>query len=199
MRRVPTQARSRATVNAIVEAARHLLISEGYVAMNTQCVATRAGVGIGSLYEYFADKSDLAQAAFMLELGHIERRLRADTTKGDPDARLDAITADAAAGHATIVALAEGMPTDLHAEVTALAAKSLEGAIHERYAVILAQRRPPMTDDDVTASAICARLVIGLVGRLDATATEDVMVMAQRANRIVRLYLDLPVVHGASV
>lgn len=197
MRRVPTQARSRATVDAIVDAARHLLVSGGYTAMNTQSVASQAGVGIGSLYEYFADKSDLAQAAFTLELGHVEQRLRAETTTGDPDARLDAIVADTAAGYAKIVALAKGMPTDIHTEVTALAAASLEAAIRERYAVILAQRRVPMADDDATASAICARIVIGLVGRLDAAVTEDVTAMIQRATRIVRLYLDLPVAHGA--
>lgn len=198
MRRVPTQARSRATVDAIVEAARHLLVNVGYDAMSTQCVATQAGVGIGSLYEYFADKSDLAQAAFMMELAYVNERLRDAVATGNPDARLDAVIADTAAGYARIAALAEGMPSELHSEVIGLAAASMETAIRERYAVILAQRRAPMVDDEATASAICARITIGLVGRLDAAVKEDVTAMTQRANRIVRLYLDLPVAQGAS-
>jgi AcrR family transcriptional regulator len=50
------QQRSKATVDAIVQAAAQILSESGWSALNTNAVATRAGVSIGSLYEYFPDK-----------------------------------------------------------------------------------------------------------------------------------------------
>jgi AcrR family transcriptional regulator len=52
----PRQARSRATFDAIVEAAARLLAERGYTALTTNHIAEQAGVGIASLYEYFPDK-----------------------------------------------------------------------------------------------------------------------------------------------
>jgi AcrR family transcriptional regulator len=50
-RRIPKQGRSRATVDAIIEAAAHLLISRGDAEATTNDIAERAGVSIGSLCE----------------------------------------------------------------------------------------------------------------------------------------------------
>ena len=56
MRKTPSQSRSMATVNAILAAAAQVLIEVGYGNANTNKIAERAGVGIGSLYEYFPGK-----------------------------------------------------------------------------------------------------------------------------------------------
>lgn len=56
------QARSRATVDAILEAAARILVSRGWEGLNTNAVAEVAGVSIGSLYEYFRDKEALLHA-----------------------------------------------------------------------------------------------------------------------------------------
>ncbi|MAQ16019.1 MAG: hypothetical protein CMN30_14675 [Sandaracinus sp.] len=55
-KKVPKQARSRATFDAIVEACARLLVERGYRALTTNHIAETAGVSIGSLYEYFGDK-----------------------------------------------------------------------------------------------------------------------------------------------
>ncbi len=55
-RRSPVQARSRATVEAILEAAACILRERGWEALTTNAVAERAGVNIGSLYQYFPNK-----------------------------------------------------------------------------------------------------------------------------------------------
>lgn len=55
-RKRPQQARSRATVDAILDAAARVLVEEGYDRANTNRIAEVAGVGIGSLYEYFPGK-----------------------------------------------------------------------------------------------------------------------------------------------
>jgi AcrR family transcriptional regulator len=62
-RRSPKQARSRATWEAIVEAASQILERHGPEALNTQAVAERAGVSIGTLYQYFPDKQAILAAA----------------------------------------------------------------------------------------------------------------------------------------
>lgn len=55
-RKRPRQARSRATFDAILEAAAQVLARDGYAATTTNAIAERAGVSIGSVYEYFPGK-----------------------------------------------------------------------------------------------------------------------------------------------
>lgn len=58
-KKVPKQARSRATFDAIVEAGARLLVARGYAGLTTNHIAETAGVSIGSLYEYFGDKESV--------------------------------------------------------------------------------------------------------------------------------------------
>jgi AcrR family transcriptional regulator len=62
MRKQPRQARSRATVDAIVQAGTRVLGGKGWAGFNTNEVAEVAGVSIGSLYQYFPDKLSLVDA-----------------------------------------------------------------------------------------------------------------------------------------
>lgn len=55
-RKRPVQQRSRATYDAILEGAAQVLKKHGYAKATTNAIAKRAGVSIGSLYEYFPDK-----------------------------------------------------------------------------------------------------------------------------------------------
>ena len=61
-RRMPRQARAAQTVASIVEAAAQILEKGGLPAFTTNAVAERAGVSIGTLYQYFADKNALVMA-----------------------------------------------------------------------------------------------------------------------------------------
>lgn len=58
-RKRPKQERSQATVQAILSATAHILIEDGYDKLTTNRVADRAGVSIGSLYQYFPNKKAL--------------------------------------------------------------------------------------------------------------------------------------------
>jgi AcrR family transcriptional regulator len=55
-RKPPRQDRSRETVRAILEAAARIFEEEGVGRATTDRIAARAGVSIGSLYQYFPDK-----------------------------------------------------------------------------------------------------------------------------------------------
>lgn len=61
-RKEPRQARSRATVEAILEATCRVLVTEGYEAATTNRIAAVAGVSVGSLYQYFPGKEALVAA-----------------------------------------------------------------------------------------------------------------------------------------
>ena len=55
----PVQARSRAMVERILEAATRVLATGGYAQLSTNRVADEAEVSIGSLYRYFRDKDEI--------------------------------------------------------------------------------------------------------------------------------------------
>ncbi len=61
-RKRPGQARSRFTVDALLTATMQLLVRGGVGAVNTNDVAERAGVSVGSLYQYFPNKESLLSA-----------------------------------------------------------------------------------------------------------------------------------------
>lgn len=64
-RKQPSQERSRETVAVILEAAARILESRGLEGYNTNAVAEKAGVSIGSLYQYFPGKDALTIALIL--------------------------------------------------------------------------------------------------------------------------------------
>jgi AcrR family transcriptional regulator len=61
-RKSASQERSRATVDALVEATARILVQEGFDKASTNRIAAKAGVSIGSLYQYFPSKEALVAA-----------------------------------------------------------------------------------------------------------------------------------------
>ncbi len=61
-RRPPKQSRARATVADILAATARILERDGYEAVTTNELARVAGVGVGSLYQYFATKEAVVEA-----------------------------------------------------------------------------------------------------------------------------------------
>jgi AcrR family transcriptional regulator len=61
-RKRPRQARSRATVDSVLEATARVLVKHGFDGLTTNLVAQTAGVSIGSLYQYFPNKAALVGA-----------------------------------------------------------------------------------------------------------------------------------------
>jgi AcrR family transcriptional regulator len=62
-RKRPRQARSRRTVDALLDATETVLRAEGYPTASTNRIARAAGLSVGSLYQYFGDKDGLIGAA----------------------------------------------------------------------------------------------------------------------------------------
>ncbi len=82
-RRIPHQARAAETVAAILEGAAQVLEAGGLAAFTTNAVAGRAGVSIGTLYQYFADKNallrSLAEREMAATLAAVGKALRGET------------------------------------------------------------------------------------------------------------------------
>ena len=70
-RKTPVQARSTASVDAILEATIQVLLDAGKERLTTTKVASRAGVSVGTLYQYFPNKSSLLQAALRRHLEEV--------------------------------------------------------------------------------------------------------------------------------
>jgi AcrR family transcriptional regulator len=67
-RKSPVQARSSASVESILEATIQVLLGIGKERLTTTRVAHRAGVSVGTLYQYFPNKGALLQAALRRHL-----------------------------------------------------------------------------------------------------------------------------------
>jgi AcrR family transcriptional regulator len=70
-RKSPVQARSAASVDAILEATIQVLLNVGKERLTTTKVALRAGVSVGTLYQYFPNKSALLQAVLKRHLDEV--------------------------------------------------------------------------------------------------------------------------------
>ncbi len=61
-RKLPRQTRSQATHTAILEACARILATRGYPGLTTNHIAERAGVGIGTVYEFFPNRESIVLA-----------------------------------------------------------------------------------------------------------------------------------------
>jgi AcrR family transcriptional regulator len=134
-RRIPRQARASETMALVLEAAAQILEDGGLTAFTTNRVAERAGVSIGTLYQYFADKNAvllaLAQQEMKRALGDVAQALQGDgdgTVEGRVRAMVRAMVhafrGRARARKAVMQAiLAQGMGIEMMAPIASFIAK----------------------------------------------------------------------------
>lgn len=75
-RKTPQQSRSTTTVDAILQAAIQVLLADG-ASLTTTRVAARAGVSVGTLYQYFPNKSSLLQTVLEQHLAGVAEAVEA--------------------------------------------------------------------------------------------------------------------------
>lgn len=80
-RRTPRQTRAMQTWDAILDAAAQILRTHGEARFTTNHIAERAGVSIGTLYQYFADKDAILNALSDREVGRLHGELHAVAVK----------------------------------------------------------------------------------------------------------------------
>jgi len=102
-RKTPRQERSRATVEAVLEATTDILIREGYAKLTTNRIAERAGVNIASLYQYFPGKEAIV-AELRRRHGADQRaalrQVLAERAAGEFEPTIRTLVSAGVAGHA---------------------------------------------------------------------------------------------------
>jgi AcrR family transcriptional regulator len=200
-RKQPVQDRARDTVEILLRAAAQVFAARGYAATTTNKVAERAGVSIGSLYQYFPNKDALLVALINAHVHEGETILIAAAT-----AAVSAHDALPAATRRLVRAMVE-----LHARDRALHQVLFEEAplprtvrrqlqdletrataLLEQYLIAVAS--PPLPDPGLAAAiivhtveALTHKLVVHERGSLDADRWID------EISTLVLRYLSAPV------
>jgi AcrR family transcriptional regulator len=181
-RRTPRQARSRATIEYLLEAAAQVFGERGYAATTNE-IAARAGVSIGTLYQYFADKD-----ALLLALA--ERHL--DDARHQLSTALEQLgaAADRAALIRTTIeqAVAVNRPSALHELIYTTAPRTPElVAALDGLRDDLAAAVATLLAVDGVDGAVATRRAKALVIALDAGIHEHVLAATDPADERARI------------
>ncbi len=76
--RLPAQSRAQATLDAILDATVQILVTHGLERTTVQTIAHRAGVSVGSLYQYFPSKEAIVDACAERAMRRSVARLETD-------------------------------------------------------------------------------------------------------------------------
>jgi len=155
-RKAPRQSRSQATVTAILDATAHILVERGFAAATTNAVAERAGVSVGSLYQYFPNKAALVAA---LHARHGEQMM--DVIQRALTKAMDATLDDALAGLVEATVEAHRVDADLHRVLEEQHDSLDDDAMHQAYldvmedriVALLARHRDQITTTDLKLAA----------------------------------------------
>jgi AcrR family transcriptional regulator len=171
-RRIPQQRRARETVDAIVQAAAHLLSARGWDASTTNHIAERAGVSIGSLYKYFPNKpsivAEVARRRIQAEVSGIAATLEAHAA--DPRGMLAAMVAATAERYAASAALDTALMEQLGAIEMARFLRSAEAEVVRLTASYLARHADQLHTGEGSAAFV---VVHALRGSLMAAAAHS--------------------------
>lgn len=191
-RRAPRQQRSRATVDALVQAGAHVLAARGWTKFTTNEVARVAGASIGSLYQYFPDKLALAEAIRTRHLDEVLAVLPNPAERGDAT-RLEARVAQVIDGIITIHLDSQRLHRVLLDEVP-LAARASDDAFEVEYlrryhALIQPGTEQPGTPGDAIAAQVLASAVEGVVHAAALRGELGTPEMRRELNGFVCAYL----------
>lgn len=165
-RKSASQERSRATVDALVEATARILIREGYDCASTNRIAEVAGVSIGSLYQYFPSKEALIAAVIDRHTQEVSKMTR------DAVVKVAARPIEIAARQFVSVAIdAHRVNPRLHAVLSEQIPRvgrlqNIEANLREGYALVRgyleAHRDEIDVDDSDLAAFVCVTVVEAL-------------------------------------
>jgi AcrR family transcriptional regulator len=192
-RKRPTQPRSRATFEAVLSAAAHILKTDGLAGFNTNAVAEKAGVSIGSLYQYFPSKH-----AILLAL--MERWMEAFTQ--EMTATIDAMPGESVAEDIKLL-LRKGLSGYLRQPALSQALEAefakLRGAVNQasfhattQAAVVrlLARHRQAIQIDDLTLAAQETGVIAqALMANAAQRGEKDWEQVVERTSRAILGYL----------
>jgi AcrR family transcriptional regulator len=186
-RKQPVQARSAASVDAILEATTQVLLSVGKERLTTTKVASRAGVSVGTLYQYFPNKSALLQGALIRHLDEVTeaiervcREQRGKTLKEMAAALINAFLATKMRDAKTSVAL-YSVSSDVDGVKIA---QQMQLHTNKSVAGMLATTSDTLTKDPQLVASMVQSAMAGVSRRLLESAEPEKQVDALRQELI---------------
>lgn len=149
-RRTPSQSRARARVTRILDAAAEEFVESRYVAATMTAVAARAGVPIGSVYQYFSDKEALLYGIADRHLAEASTRMLA--TLGEARAAADLETAI----HLLVRGAIEANPGDPRIHRLLYRDSARPAALQDRLQE-LEQTLASWVEDELVRRSVCSR------------------------------------------
>ena len=168
-RKSPVQARSAASVEAILEATVQVLLAVGKKQLTTTRVALRAGVSVGTLYQYFPNKSALLQAALKRHLDEVgeavelvSKEQAGKTLRQTVTALVTAFLEAKMRNPRTSVAL-YSVSSDVDGVKIA---QQMATRFHKAIVRMLATAREPLTTDSEIVASMLEGMMVGVSRRM---------------------------------
>ncbi len=177
-RKRPRQARSRTTVDTILEATARVLVKRGFDGLTTNMVAEAAGVSIGSLYQYFPNKEALVAALIEKHVDQMTSAVLSELTR----------VAQLPMGEAVrcvidLMIRAHAVEPELHRVLTEQVPrvgrmaklKEVDALCHRMVAGLLALRKPELAITDPEMSAFVLVSAIEAITHRAALFSPDLL------------------------
>jgi AcrR family transcriptional regulator len=193
-RKTPVQRRSAETVEVVLEAAARILEARGFEGFNTNSIAERAGVSIGSFYQYFPNKDSLLAALMERESVPLLREL-GELPHPEPFDRQFAFLVEAAVRHqmrrpalARLIDIAEKRATFEPQTLTVLT------QLQATLARLLERTDAPLVDNIQLASLDLLAIIRALIDAAGERGDTDQAGLTERVRRAALGYLTGPTV-----
>ena len=191
-RKTPGQSRSAETVGTILEGAARILEERGLAGYTTNAVAERAGVSIGSVYQYFPAKEALTAALAARETGLLIAAVNAAPAAGSPEEGLRRIVAACVDHQLTRPALALLLDGEESRLQLADTAESVARAFTAALLALFARLDIALPAEPETAAGDLLALMRGMVDAAGARGERSEGDLRRRVLRAVLGYLGLP-------
>ncbi len=192
MRKLPRQARSRATVEAIIEAGARILGEEGWADFSTNRVAELAGVSIGSLYQYFPDKVSLVDSIRDHHLQDCLAALRSVRADGaTPEAFADELVRSMVALHSVFPGLHRALLDEAPRSAEHRDPNSAFETVYLAFYIdaVACFRGAPATPDDRAEALVLSDAIDGAIHNAVRRGAIGEPAMREALTRLVRLFL----------
>lgn len=190
-RKTPAQSRAVETVAAVLEAAARILEERGFAGYTTNAVAERAGVSVGSLYQYFPGKDALTVALIERETATLLADMAEVPNEPSFEARLRRMIRAAVTHQMRRPTLAVLLDFEERRLPLGAREERVADQIHRILIDALAAAGLPAEDDRAVAARDLLAITRGMVDVAGESGETDAAGLERRVARALFGYLDL--------